>query len=451
MPGRIEQKLWNFIRNQPFFDMHSHMAGFDLGGPADDRHEKYLPQILMNDYYAYLAGSCSDIQINPQKFGEWKQIDKQEYMEMVFPVIEKYRALTTHVAYREGIRKLHPFKGADINKENWKPIDRSISAKYKKYGERGWQRKVCKRAGVVRQVHIATLPYVVTHFDSLPPEERKAQKQLLAPSLVLDSYIFAGFQVHKTAYEETKKILNINPSNYNEYLDFCGRAIKLFKERGGTSVKLLAAYSRPLFFEEVADAHASELFAKGPENISGQGLKKLQDNLMWHLLEMSLSCRLPLIVHTGYAIPTAWGDPELLLNIIRSPRLSGLKIAVIHSGWPNEGKALILARTFRNCYIDFCWTPILSEDLNKHILGIAIDMVPMNKILIGTDCGTAECFFGTVNLIRRQLYQVLVRKVKSGSFSVEVAMDVAKAILHDNALEFHGMQSVNNREKNNEP
>jgi hypothetical protein len=41
--------------------------------------------------------------------------------------------------------------------------------------------------------------------------------------------------------------------------------------------------------------------------------------------------------------------------------------------------------------------------------------------------------------------------VKSGSFSVGVAMDVAKAILHDNALEFHGMQSVNNREKNNEP
>ena len=150
---------------------------------------------------------------------------------------------------------------------------------------------------------------------------------------------------------------------------------------------------------------------------------------------MAKERRLPLLVHTGYSWPTAWGDPENMYNLMAA----GVKIGLCHSGWPREGGGLLMARTYRNCYFDMCWTPLLSPTLGRHILASAIDMVPMNKIIIGTDCGSAECFFGTARLVRQVLFDVLHEKVQSGQFSEEVARTLARAILYDNACEFFGV------------
>jgi hypothetical protein len=76
------------------------------------------------------------------------------------------------------------------------------------------------------------------------------------------------------------------------------------------------------------------------------------------------------------------------------------------------------------------------------MLSEAIDMLPANKILIGTDTGTAEAFLGTVRLTRSLLTDVLEEKVREGQFDAEVAMRAAKAILLDNPLEFYGMTAA---------
>ncbi len=66
-------------------------------------------------------------------------------------------------------------------------------------------------------------------------------------------------------------------------------------------------------------------------------------------------------------------------------------------------------------------------------------MVPANKILIRTDCGTAECFAGTVSLIRQTVYDVLAEKISRGMFNMETAKSIARAILYENAVEFHDL------------
>lgn len=435
---RNQKELKNFIENIQFFDMHSHMAGFDLGSPADDKKPVTLYEILTNDYLAYISGSCIDKPVVPAKMEDKKNLSYDDIKDL----LHRCQALSTYCVMREGIRMLHPFKESDINEKNWNKINKSIIEAYSKYGERKWQRLVCKKVGVFKQVHISTLPYVTIHFDSLGHEEKYEQLKLLAPSLVLDGYVFSGFKVYQDAREMSYKIIGKKSETLDEYLMFCDKVLDLFKMKGGKSVKLLISYHRTLKIENIEKKRTEQLFRIGYQNLSKKALHTLQDFLLKKILIMAKDKSLPLIVHTGYSNPTTYGDPENLETLFQDPQLKGLKVSICHSGWPNEGKAIIMARTYRNCYFDLSWTPLLSETLGFRILSEVIDMVPLNKILIGTDCGTAECFAGTVKLIRRTLFNVLNEKMQKKMFDLKTAKYIAKAILYENPLEFHNITEM---------
>jgi len=271
------------------------------------------------------------------------------------------------------------------------------------------------------------------------------QKDLLAPSLVLDGYLFSGFASGAPGRTRSMELVGIQPRTHAEYVAMCGKSLDLFKARGGWSVKLLTAYHRTLRFEEVPDTEAAALFARDPEALKAAdpaGFRRLQDNLCWHLLEMAHQRGLPLIVHCGYSYPTSNGDAEHLRNLVLSPRLRGLKIDICHSNWPHEGGAMILARTYRGFYFNLCWTPLLSPTIGRRILAECIDVLPRNKVLTGIDCGSIEHMVGTAALVRRQLHEVLCEKVAEGQFGWEVARGWARAILLDNACAFYGVDTA---------
>jgi uncharacterized protein len=307
-------------------------------------------------------------------------------------------------------------------------------------------RLAAMRVNVIKQNQMVTLPYVTDHWDSLPPDDRAAQKNYLLPSLVLDGYLFSGFASGKPGRERTMELLNVQPRTLDEYVAMVGKAMDLFKAKGGASVKLLINYHRTLHFEEVPNEVAAPLFAKNPSNpappvLTAAEFKQLQDNMTWRFLEMARDKGLPLIVHTGYSWPTDWGDPENMHNLFKSPRLAGLKIDICHSGWPHWGGLAIMARTYRHCYFNTCWTPMLSYELGKQIISMLVDMVPRNKVLFGTDCGSIESFVGTARLMRRVLVEVLTEKVEHGHFGVDVAKGIIRAYLLENAAAFYGLSA----------
>ena len=431
--------LSRYIAGLPFFDSHSHLAGFDVGGPVDDRQGRTLAQLLANDYLAYLAGSCCDVPITAQKNAPPGSGpgDEAEFRALL-PLLAECRALSTYAVIREGLRALHGFRGADITPANWRALNDRIVATYQRHGERGWQREVARRAGVVRQVQICQLPYVLEHWPALPPAERAAQQALLLPALVLDGFAFTGFAQNRAMRERALALVGAAPTTYADYLAFCRTALDRFVAGGGRAVKLLAAYVRPLAFAPVPASVAEPLFARGVERLAPDELRQLQDHLVWELLALAVERRLPLLVHTGYAIPTAWGDPELLLPLLQSPRLKGLRLGLCHSGWPRHAGAMLMARTYRGCYLDISWNPMLSPASARTILSEALDMVPMNKLMLGTDCGTAESFYGTVQLTRRLVAEVLADKVRAGQFALPVARRAARCLFYGNAAAFFG-------------
>jgi hypothetical protein len=443
--------LRDHIASLPFVDTHSHMAGGDFGSPVDDREGKSLPQVLMSDHLRYLLEAQGAGAELLGGYRQWKPDQAEQQMAALLPLLERVRHTTAYAVVRDGIRELHPFPEDDITADNWRAINERIVHAYRQRGERAWQRDVLHRAKVVLQNQMVELPYVTDHWDALPPAERAAQKRLLLPSLVLDGYLFGGFEASARGRRRSLELLGLKPKSHGEYLAFLDRVLDLFVSRGGRSVKLMLAYHRTLHFDPVPDMEAERLFARGPEMLRGEGLHRLQDNLAWHLLERAARRGLPLIVHTGYAVPTEHANPERLLPLITSPRLSGMRFDLCHSGWPNEGGALLLARTHPQVYFNLCWTPVLSRALARRVLAEAIDMLPADKILVGTDTGTAEACLGAVRLVRSVLTEVLDEKVRTGQFGPDVAKRLACAILLDNPLAFYRMSEEDVPALNDQP
>lgn len=430
--------LRDHIAALPFVDTHNHMAGGDFGSPLDDRAGRSLPQILMSDHLRYLLDAQGAGAELLGSYRQWRPDQAEAQMAILLPLLDRLRHLTAYAVVRDGLRELYPFPEDDITEDNWQRINEQLLLTYRNRGERSWQRDVARRARVVLMNQMVELPYVTDHWDALPPDERAAQKRLLLPSLILDGYLFSGFVASTQGRSRSEELVGLRPKTYADYLALLDRVLELFIARGGRSVKLMTAYHRTLHFEPVPDMEAARLFARGPEQLRGEGLHRLQDNLFWHLLDRVRRRGLPLIVHTGYASPPAWADPAHLLPVLR--RYANLKVDLCHSGWPNHGTALVLAREFPNCYFNLCWTPVLSRELGRRMLSEAIDMLPADKILIGTDTGTAEAFLGTVRLIRTLLTEVLEEKAREGQFGVEVAERLACSILLDNPLAFYGMR-----------
>jgi len=437
---KMPDELKTYIDSLAFIDTHSHVAGFDFGTPVDDKAGKSLPGILFNDYLLYLTDASGEVPEGMHGKSEWRVDDAERDWRMIQPVLDRMRATTSYITIREGIRELHPFDEPDITDANWRRINDSIVAAYRKHGERAWHRMALDRCGVILQNQMAVLSYVCDHYDSLPPAEREAQKKFLMPSLILDGHLFTGFSSGKPSRLRAMELVGMQPKTHVEYVEFCRKSIDLFAERGGKSVKLLTAYHRTLRFEEVPDDEAATLYAEGPETLRGAKLQRLQDNLCYHLLERAKDRGLPLIVHTGYNCPVEYAKPDDLLPFARSPRLRGLKIDLCHSGWPSEGAAMIFARTYRDVYFNLCWTPVLSRALGRRVLSEAIDIMPMTKVLTGTDCGTVECFVGAVKLIRTQLHEVLTEKIQQKQITLDTAKRFAKCILHDSAADFYGIE-----------
>ncbi len=437
-----KQDFFAYVNSLPFIDTHSHAAGMDTGTPVDDKAPLTLAQIIFFDYLTYLSGSAVD-DAKPIE-GLAGTMDKpiERTYAQIAPILDKYRALTTWRVMREGLRTLHGFEGDDINASNFDALDAKVRAKYAEFGQRAWLRSALFSSNTILQNQMVTMPYVTDHYEALSYDERRAQQAFLLPSLILDGYLFSGFASGTPGRERTLELLNASMGKYEEYLDVLGRALDLFKARGGWTVKLLIGYHRTLHFEEVSDRRAEDIWVKAKgaptKNLSPEDFKALQDNLCWHLLEMSRDRGLGLQVHTGYSYPTRNTDPETMMNLMKSRRLQGLKLDMCHSGWPNDGGAMVMARTYRHAYMNFCWTPMLGSTLGRRIMSEAIDIVPSNKLLIGTDCATAEAFVGTTALLRHELSTVLWDKVENRLISDTVARNLAKAIFHDNSVEFFG-------------
>lgn len=436
--------LTEFISNLALFDTHEHLAGFDWGftteqEPIGPTHpHKTLPHALMNDMLLYITGAAlyKGPGIAPQ---DWPHEKARDYWKAIQPALEELRGASVYTVIRRGIRELYGFDVDEVTDKNFDECNDRIVSVYRQKGQPAWTLEVLQRAKVTAIIQMAHLPYLIEYWPSLPESRRKAEQQVVRPSLVLEPFFFSGFEPDRSrARERTMELLDLHPTNHEEHLAFQHEAVRRHRQAGGAALKFICAYQRSLYFEKIPDSEARRLYAKGWRNLNAQELTRLQDNLVWHLVRAAKEFGFPIQLHTGYSNPATRGNPENLYNLCRDREFAEVNFYFCHAGWPNHGELALMARTFPNVHFGFCWMPGLSVALAERLMDEMFDMIPANKMLNGMDCGHVESFYGTTVITRELVAKVLARKVDSGLISLRAARTIACRFLHDNAVNLFG-------------
>ena len=228
----------------------------------------------------------------------------------------------------------------------------------------------------------------------------------------------------------------IATENLDDYVNLIDSVLKIFKSKGAVTLKNVLAYSRSIDFEDVDYITASKIFNRSGKSDKLER-KQLQDYIFHHIIGQAIKLDLPVQIHTGYlAGNSGWldnGQPMKLLNLfIKYPQA---KFVLFHGGYPWTGDYVALGKQFPNVYLDLVWLPQISKTAAIRTLDEMLDAVPYNKIMWGGDVLLIDDAVGSLELAKEVVATVLAARVEKGWMTGDIAMDVAKRIFRENAID----------------
>jgi predicted TIM-barrel fold metal-dependent hydrolase len=117
------------------------------------------------------------------------------------------------------------------------------------------------------------------------------------------------------------------------------------------------------------------------------------------------------------------------------------KFDLFHGSYPYMGELATLAKNFPNVYLDMCWLAIISPTTTRLWLQQWLETVPANKIFaFGGDYLFPEGAYAHAKMARRVVAEALTAKVMEGYLTEAEAVEVARMILRENAIELFGLQ-----------
>ncbi len=212
--------------------------------------------------------------------------------------------------------------------------------------------------------------------------------------------------------------------------------------RYAVAVKSQNAYSRDIDHEQISAEIAEPIFKEllDGERLDDDKKKALEDHLFWYAVARATEHHLPVKLHTGYYagqninLPL-WrirNNPASASDLCRrSPKTS---FVFMHIGYPYYEEMIALAKHYTNAHIDMCWSWLINPSAAKDFLKKYLVAAPANKLLsFGGDYFHIEPVVGHASLARHGITQALTELVIEGWIKIDAALDLADAIMHQNA------------------
>jgi len=225
---------------------------------------------------------------------------------------------------------------------------------------------------------------------------------------------------------------NIEVNTLDDYLTVLDRIMVSARKSKAICLKSTLAYNRTLRFEKVSKECAAAVFGRPRKELTEREIKDFEDFIMWRLVELSAKHDLPFQIHTGQA-RIQGSNPMLLVDLIQANPKT--KFILFHGGFPWVGETGVIAMRFRNVWIDSVWLPTLSYTMARRAFQEWLEAVPSNRIMWGSDTGTAEGIYGATMFTRQCLAEALAEKVVRKELNEKDALRIGRQIMRENALE----------------
>ena len=240
--------------------------------------------------------------------------------------------------------------------------------------------------------------------------------------------------------------------NIDHLLDTMDAQLDLWKKDKRVALKVADAYIRDIHYEDSTRDEAERVMRRiftfrklnnYDETISYAEARPFENFIMHRFLDRAEEIGFPVIVHTG--IQTHMGNEvgntraSLLTNLfMKYPKI---RFHLLHAGYPWMKETACLAKQFPNVSLDLTWVHVIVPEGAREGLAHMLDMVPVNKIHgFGGDMVAPETVWGTLEVARENIAQVLADKVAAGHMNEVQAVDVAEKILSKNAREIFNLR-----------
>ncbi|RJP71987.1 MAG: hypothetical protein C4532_06840 [Candidatus Abyssobacteria bacterium SURF_17] len=420
MDTRLVERLNAAIQDIEIIDTHEHLMNRemlkDLGF-----------NIILAMELEYVKDDLMAVGMSPDTLMERMSEPEQLLAELV-PLLKQTRNTSYYRALFRAFRDLHGLNDDELNPKNLMAVSDSIS---RAYGTSDWYPHVVRERCNIKYM-LRDMEYIIADDDFIKPVIRMDSYLMLRHRNILQTW-FERDPVHTLRTPEAEYEARVK--SFDDYLALMDEDFRKALDFGAVAIKIGIAYNRTLQFEEASIDEANRAFNLPDEKATWADIKAFQDFLVFRIIETAGRHGLPVQIHTGLLAggknTLSNSNPLHLTNIFL--KFPDVQFDIFHGGFPFMNQLGSLALMFPNVYLDTCWLPLISYESFKRALNEWLSYVPAGKFLWGGDCGTAEGIYGAVYMVRHALAEALAEKIRDGQMDEEIAVFVARSLLHDNA------------------
>ena len=390
---------------------------------------------------SYLAADISSAGANGHDWALMDSLSLDELWAKYGKALNYTRGTSYYGQFIRGFQKLYGLSDLYFTKAKITGLSASIAENYKNYGR--WFNEAFNSAGYELMFLDQYWKPFNTQLDSKYFALVFNINQLVSESSRKPQKDPEPGSIYKEADNQGYKI-----NNLDDYLGFCDYLFKKNIENKVVCLKNSQAYSRTLFYEDVAYEEARALFDKPSSRLTPAEAKKIEDFMFHWIIQKAIKYDLPIQIHTGYLAGNGNvldnGQPIKLNNLfLKYPEA---KFDLFHGGFPWTDEWVALGKMFRNVYLNLVWLPQISREKAVITLDEMFDCVPYNKFFWGGDCGLIEESTGSLEYGKDVVSEVLTKRVERGLLTVEVAFDIVDRIFRENAIEVFKLNEKLGRE-----
>ena len=425
MRSETREKLAPAIAEMPVFNHHEH------AWPSFSRSEAPLLDLPSLIGAGYLTGDllavgyvpAPDVNAYLEEQGDAYSQGVERAWSALLPYLEKVRNTSYFRSVARTLEDVFGISQDDIFSERWRQASDRMLAYSREHRGRAAALSAC--IGIR-----ATVVDVMRGSGVIPEGETDGDCYLFVERL--DSFIHEELGLPQLLEKH-------NAKHFDEWLTHFDEAFQRALTAGVAGFKSTLAYCRRIEYADPSEQEAARVFERGVLAAAPAEQVIYQDFLVNRLCRLCVAADVPLQIHSG--IQAGIGNtlenarPTCLTSMFQ--RHPDLRVDLFHGGYPWFRQAGLMAKYFPNVYIDGCWLSHISPEAYRLALRSWLDTVPYTKIFaFGGDHHVFECTCGALALARELIADVLAEMVDEGHFSMEFALEIARAILYENGARF---------------
>ena len=426
----------------PVLDIHTHLVGGKLG--ARGLHDVLLYHMVASDLYS--AGCPSGARLT--QYPGWPaKSEAHARIEEALPVLPHIQNTSSWWGVRIILADLYDWR-EPITRDNWRRLDALIR---ERADDRGWHHSILDRLNIGRTgteiarrgrgEDDARLQYALEwafftrcqwgEFDTALYElERCWGRRPESPALIgVNGRPSTERTIHTLADVHAAVAHYVDSIPYGQVLSTATHISTDIHYREVSDVEMEAALSR----RAKAGSVERDIYAS---YINEVFLRALEEHGHEIVLQFSFGAE-PLPFETGSRLNQR-SISEIAEIMARHP---GLRFQCFLSSHHANQSLCTLARELPNFSLAGYWWHNFFPEIIRQVFAERLDMMPTNKqIGFFSDAYCVEWTYAKAVLVRKQMAQVLARRILRGQYLKDEALAIGRAVLFESPQTLLGMK-----------